>query len=166
MQYNDDAIATNESMSSMRQSYAQLNKVNALKVENNSKMWSNNLIYRLYTQEIETLTNLSNYAQNTNIREYLRGLANKSQTELDKLVQTYPEMDTSMDDNPNFFNRSNSTSNFKRFLSTDLQIIDELAGGMQSLEKAEEREVLFKFLNRHIKALQELFSLMHLLTFY
>ncbi|MBQ7603222.1 MAG: hypothetical protein IJU58_03705 [Clostridia bacterium] len=166
MQYNDDAIATNESMHNMCQSYAQLNKVNALKTENNPKTWDNSLIYKLYTQEIEMLTNLSNYAQNTNIREYLRGLASKSQTELDKLVQTYPQIDTSLDDNPNFFNRSNSSSNFKKFLTADLQIIDELASGMQSLEKIEEREVLFKFVNRHIKALQELFGLMHLLTFY
>ena len=81
-------------------------------------------------------------------------------------MQTYPQIDTSLDDNPNFFNRSNSSSNFKKFLTADLQIIDELASGMQSLEKIEEREVLFKFVNRHIKALQELFGLMHLLTFY
>lgn len=166
MQYNDDAIANNESMSNMREYYAQVGKTKILKTEKNNVFGDANQLFQLYTQQIQILNNLSNYAQNTNIREYLKGLAEKSQGELNKLVELYPFLDTSLENNPIFFNRTNSSLNFKKFLDIDLDIIDAMASAMQTIDKAEEREVLFKFLNRHIKALQELFRLMHLLTFY
>lgn len=166
MQYNDDAIATNESMNNMREQYAQFGKTKILKADKNEAFFDNNQLYGLYAQEIEMLNNLSNYAQNSNIREYLKGLAQKSENELKKLVEQYPNLDTSLNDNPIFYNRSNSSANFKKFLDNDLELIDNLASTMQSLEKGEDRIVLFKFINRHIKALQELFKLMHLLTFY
>ena len=166
MQYNDDAIATNESINNMQEYYAKLGKVSALKNETQTKIWEDMPIHSLYTQEIEVLNNLSNHAQNNNIKQYLKGLAQKSDAELNKLVQDYPEIDTSLDDNPIFYNRSNSSANFKKFLDIDLDIIDNLANAMQVIDKTQNREVLFKFVNRHIHALQQLFNLMHLLTFY
>lgn len=166
MLYNDDAIPTNESIKNMVQSYAKIDKATTLSVGNNDKQPINSNVFNLYNQEVELLKNLSNYAQNVNIKQYLQGLAIKSENELKKLVEQYPYIDTSLEDNPVFYNRFNSNLNFKKFLDGDLQIIDILTDGMQNLNKEDERAVLFKFVNRHIQALRELFSLMHLLTFY
>ena len=166
MLYNDDAIPTNESISNMVNSYAKMNKVNSLNIGNNDKQTVDSAIYSLYIAEIELLKNLSNYSQNINIKQYLQGLGGKSDAELKKLVELYPYIDTSLNDNPIFYNQRNSSVNFKKFFYNDLQIINKLAQAMQRINKEDERATLFKFINRHTDALGELFSLMHLLTFY
>ena len=55
MQYNDDAIATNESMNNMREQYAQFGKTKILKADKNEAFFDNNQLYGLYAQEIETM---------------------------------------------------------------------------------------------------------------
>ena len=65
MLYNDNAIASDESMSKMRDSYAKFSPVHTSSVDTlETKSILESGIYSLFTQEIDLLKSLSNYAQN------------------------------------------------------------------------------------------------------
>ena len=166
MQYDDTALANEESMCNLQKGYAKMSPVCTASVKtlaNEGKLEEG--IYSLFSQEIDLLKTLSNYAQNQNIREYLLGLSQKSEAELQKLLQDYPSIDTSLNENPVFYNRRNSNQNFKNFLHIDLELINKLNKSMQTISSESERTVLGNMLSRHILALDELFGLMHLISF-
>ena len=167
MQFNDNAIPTNESFNDMKQAYSKLGVFKGNKVETLAeKQVLNDEIYSLFTQEIDLLKILSSRSQNQNVREYLGQLGTKSEAELKKLVETFPNIDNSLTQNPTFYEKRSITESFKQYLKTDLEIVDNLCDCLKKIAKEEEKNLIFGMINRHVKALEELFSILHLLTFY
>ena len=167
MPFDDNAIASGENLNNLKQSYSKLNSFKEGKVETLAeKNVINPEIYNLFTTEIDLLNVLASHSQNQNIKEFLQQLSQKSEKELENLVARFPYLDQSLIQNPVFYGKFNATNNFKKFLETDLEIVDVLGDSLRNISKQEDKDFVFNALNRHIKALEQLFSIMHLLTFY
>lgn len=166
MQFDDSAIPTGQAMENLRQGYSKLAmpfKNVEILAENQTK---NSNLFNLFTKEIKLLNTLADSAKNVSVKEYLKALANKSEEELQRLIKDFPKLDNTLGQNPEFFNKLNSNQNFKVFLQNDLELIGDLASSMLTVSKEDEKKLLFSMLNRHIFALKDLFSVLHLFTFY
>lgn len=165
MQFNDNAMPNEESISNMSKSYAKLG-LNKTVSTLSDKRGVNPKLFSLFKREIDLLKILSNRSQNISIKDYFVALTDKSQQELDRITKDFSENDNTLSENPIFFNKLNATNNFKTFLETDLDLIDVLGESLTGVLKDEDKKFLFGVLNRHIDALKELFKIMHLITFY
>ena len=167
MQYNDNAIATDESINNMAKSYAKMSLQSPKTVfAYSEKQTIDPKLFSLLGQEVKLLGSLYDRSQNLSIKDYFDGLKQKSDLELQKLLKDFPEVDNTMLQNPVFFNKQNATANFKDFLQIDLDVVDMFAQSLTLPLKDDQKKMLFGMLNRHIDALKQLFKLMHLITFY
>ena len=166
MQFDDNAIPSAETFGVMRQAYAKAQNKNDKVLTLSQKTTIKPQLFDLFLEEIELLNNLASRCQNKGVGDFLKALGQKSDAELKKLLQDFPDIDQSLAKNPIFYNNKNTNEDFKTFLQTDLDLIDQLAESLVDLSSENEKKLLFDMQNRHIQALKELFKIMHLITFY
>ena len=158
--FNDEKLADDDAMQNMNANYNKVkaqtfNKVRAMQTETEPNLTelANNI-----RQSGQYLEFLQRFDMNGDVRNFVNQLQNLNDNELAELTEFYTSLSDFAKQNPNFpecLPRNFQQIN-RRFLQSELTVIEELFNAYELETRQEVKDVISRIIKRRLQALQML----------
>ncbi|MBQ8762431.1 MAG: hypothetical protein IJZ26_03895 [Clostridia bacterium] len=159
--YNDEKLADEQTMETMNRSFNRVKAqtVGKVKTLQTETVDMNNLATNI-RQSGQYLDYLQRNNLNQDVSNFISQLQQLNDAELEELIQNYPSLSDFNRQNPNFpecpprnFQQIN-----RRFLQSELNVINQLFEAYETESRVEARAILSRIIKRRIEALQMLLT--------